>query len=113
MGLSTSYVRERVAAMRLIVTGAVVVIRHEDREYTGVRTSLDQSESVSSMGAMQQASGAARLIVSELASDHPKAGDTIEVKEHAEGDWETRVVVDVTYDQTRATLRLDYGERYG
>jgi len=99
--------------MRAVVSGAGVSIRHEGKIYNGTRTSLDQAESLSKMGAHQQASGAVRLVVSELSKNHPKAGDTIEIKEQAGGNWLTRVIVDATYDQVRASLRIDYGERYG
>jgi len=99
--------------MRSQIGGATVTIRHNDREYSAVRTSLAQSESVSNMGALQQASGAARLLVRELTDEHPKSGDTIEIKEYTSDEWKTRVIVDATYDQTRATLRIDYGEKYG
>ena len=113
MSLSTSFVQSKVAAMRTTLTGATVTVRHNNRTYSGVRTSLDQSETLSGMGALQGATGAVRLSVDELAIDHPKAGDTLEIKEQAGGVWLTRVIVGARYDQVRATLRIDYGERYG
>ena len=113
MAFDTSYVHAKVAAMRGVLDGAEVVIRHDNKEYTGVRTSLDGSETVSNLGARKNASGAVRLIVSEMPKGHPKAGDTIDVKEQSGGEWLTRVVLDATYEQMRATLRLDYGEKYG
>lgn len=113
MALDTSYIQSRVAGMRLIVTGAVVTIRHEDSEYSCVRTSLNSDEMIGSLGALQGATGAVRIQTSILKRDHPKAGDVIDVKEWDGADWEVRVVIGARYDQMRATLRIDYGERYG
>jgi hypothetical protein len=113
MALSTAYVQSRVAGMRLIVTGAVVTIRHEEREYTCVRTSLNSDEMIGSLGALQGATGAVRLDTSILPEDHPKAGDTVEIKEWTGAEWDVRVIIGARYDQMRATLRIDYGERYG
>ena len=113
MALSTSFVQSRVAGMRLIVTGAVVVIRHEDREYSCVRTSLNSDEMIGSLGALQGATGAVRIETNILTKDHPKAGDKISVKEWDGAEWEVRVIIGARYDQVRATLRIDYGERYG
>ena len=111
MAITKDFIANQFKAARTFMSGANVTIRHANKEYTGTRTSLEGDETVSGMGAIQGATGAVRLVVSELRRDHPKAGDPIQVKDDLE--WQTRLIIGARYDQTRATLRIDYGERYG
>jgi hypothetical protein len=92
---------------------AKISVRTGGREYDGLRTTTEGRDTAGGMGAIQGASGAVRLRVSELSLPYPAAGDAIEVKEQSGNDWQSRVVLSARYDQLGATVRLDYGEKYG
>lgn len=115
MALTKTAVQAAFRAMRSSLPSAVVRVRHKESGavYSGVRSSLEQNETVSSMGAIQGADGAVRLDVSELIMPHPKAGDIIELVEQDDGDTDVRVILAVRFDQARATVRVDYGAEYG
>ena len=102
-------------AARSALPAAAVQIRHQDSGtvYSGVRSSLESTQEIGSMGAIQGATGAVRVMVSELTMPHPKAGDLIELVEQDGGDQSTRVILSVRLDQAHATMRIDYGEQYG
>ena len=112
MALTTAHIQNTLARMRDALPCATITMRFGDREYSGIRTTLENNESVNSLGAIEGATGAIRLIVSELADVHPKANDTIQVREDNSMDWESRTVLLMRYDQARATVRLDYGAEY-
>jgi len=125
MALTAAMIQTAFKAARSALPAATVKIRHQDSGavYSGVRSSLDVSQAISGMGAIQGgwgssgetqgAIGAVRLTVSELTVPHPKAGDIIEIVEQEGGDQSTRVILSARYDQARATVRIDYGEQYG
>jgi len=123
MALTTAVVQSAFKAARSALPAATVKVRHQDSGavYSGVRSSLDNSQTVSSMGAIQGATsgaiagaiGAVRLLVSEFIKPYPKSGDIIEIDDQDDGDQITRVILAVQYDQARATVRLDYGAKYG
>ena len=112
MSLTSQMISSAVTSCRDALPCATIMIRHEDREYSGIRTTLESKESVNSLGAIEGATGAIRLIVSELAEVHPKANDTIQISEDDSLEWENRTVLLMRYDQARATVRLDYGAEY-
>ena len=112
MSLTSQMISSALASCRDALPCATITIRYEDREYRGIRTTLENNESVNSLGAIEGATGAIRLIVSELAKSHPKANDTIQVREDNLMEWENRTVLVMRYDQARATVRLDYGAEY-
>ena len=111
--ITTDTIKAMFAAAQSVFSGAAVVMRHDNREITGIRAALNTAQEIAMMGARESASGAARFSVADFGRNHPKPGDTIAVKDQAGGDWLTRVIVDVRYDQMRATAYLSYGERYG
>ena len=95
------------------MSGILVKARFGGSEYDGLRGSLEQRDRAGSMGAIQGASGSVRLKVSDLTLPVPKPGDDIDIVEPQDTDWKTRTVLAVRYDQTGATVRIDYGEKYG
>ena len=111
MTLSTAYVSGRVNAMRTILTGTTVTIRHESWEYSGTRLPHQQGEVVDDAGAMFTITGGLRLIVSELAPVWPKAGDLMEIRV-GDTDWQTYVIIAARLDEAEASLLITYGERY-
>ena len=113
MALTSAFVSKQFKAMRTRTAGAQVSIRHKGSVFAGLRTTLTQEESLSAYGSHQKATGAVRLAVDELKQVHPIAGDLIEIKEAGAGEWLTRVIVVPRYDQMRATVKLEYGEKYG
>jgi hypothetical protein len=106
---------EEAAFKQARTTLGSVKVRHEEAGavYDAVRSSLESTQTVGSMGAIQNADGAIRLLVSELKMPKPKAGDIIELVEQDDGDSSVRVVLAVRYDQARVTVRIDYGAQYG
>jgi len=123
MALTTAMLNAKFTAARSQLPAATVNVRHQDSGavYSGVRSSLDTSQEIGNMGAIQGASmgaiqgavGAVRFLVSEFIKPYPKAGDIIEVSEQSDGEQTTRVIISVRYDQARATARIDYGEENG
>jgi hypothetical protein len=111
MQLSASYVSGRVNAMRGILTGTTVTMRHESWEYSGTRQPHQQGEVVDESGAMFSVTGGLRLIVSELAPAWPKAGDLMEVR-IGETDWQTFIIIAARLDEAEASMLITYGERY-
>jgi len=93
-------------------TGVSVLVRHKGNEYTATRATLQATEELSARGALQNADGAFRLIVSELKNPHPKAGDEIELSDSTADGWKTRGILSVRHDQTRATMLVNYGAQY-
>ena len=114
MALTAAMVSNAISGMRSALPCATVSIRHKDSgaTYSGVRSTLEANNVAGSMGAIQGADGAVRLIVSELTQPYPKAGDIIEIQENMSGDWLKRLVLTVRYDQARASMRIDYGAEY-
>jgi len=92
-----------------------VHVRHEEAGtvYVGTRLTLQEEQELHHGVSHQSVVGAVRLDVSELRIPYPKAGDLIEIKETAKGEFEKRLVVQVSFDDLRALMRLDYGEEYG
>ena len=115
MALTTAMMNAKFTAARSQLPAATVKVRHQDSGvvYSGVRSSLETTQTVGSMGSIQNADGAVRLMVSELKMPKPKAGDIIELVEQDDGDSAVRVILAVRYDQARATVRIDYGAQYG
>jgi len=114
MGLTTQSVQTAYRAMRSALPGATITVMHKESgaTYTGVRSSLESSIEVGSMGAIQGADGAVRLIADELVMPYPESGDIITVREDDTQDEHVRVVLAVRFDQMRATVRIDYGAEY-
>ena len=112
MQLSASYVSSRVSAMRGILTGTTVVIRHDTWEYSGTRIPHQQGEVVDESGAMFTVTGGLRLITSELASVWPKAGDLIETQVGTSQVWQTYVIISARLEESQASILITYGERY-
>ena len=113
MSLTAAIVTAQFQAARSVLSGASVGVRHEGREYTGLRGSTEFSNKPGAMGAVEGADGAVRLCVSEMQRPYPDAGDAIEVQEQIGGEWQERRVILARFDQTGATVRIDYGERHG
>lgn len=113
MSLTTATIQSTFAAIRNALPCATTTVRHNGSEYSGTRATSDYVDQYGNGGAIQGVTGAVRLLVSDLASPHPKAGDTISVVEPASDAAVDREVISARYDQAGATLRLDYGERHG
>ena len=113
MSLTKALIEQQFTAARTIMSGAAALVRHNGNEYTGLRSSVEFSDEPGSMGALQGADGAVRLLVSDLRKPYPEPGDIISVKEQDSDEWKERRVIMPRYDQTGATVRLDYGERHG
>jgi len=113
MSLTTADIQSAIRGMRSELPCATVAVRHKESgaTYSGIRSTLEANNVAGSMGAIQGADGAVRLIVDELTLPYPKAGDIIEVQETS-GDWLKRLVLTVRYDQARASMRIDYGAEY-
>ena len=113
MSLTKALIEAQFTAARTMMSGANALVRHSGNEYTGLRSSVEFSDQPGSMGALQGAEGAVRLLVSDMTLPYPEAGDLITVKEPDSDSWKERRVIMPRYDQTGATVRLDYGERHG
>ena len=112
MSLTTD-IQSAIRGMRSELSRATVAVRHKQSgaTYSGIPSTLEANNVVGSMGAIQGADGAVRLILSELIRPYPKAGDIIQVQEE-NGEWLKRLVLTVRYDQARASMRIDYGAEY-
>ena len=111
MALTLAIAVSAFQAARSVLSASQVRLRFRGREYVGVRSTVSSAEEVSGRGALQSAEGAVRLCVPELALPNPESGEQVEV--NVAGAWKSYMIVRVTYDQARATLRLEYGARYG
>jgi hypothetical protein len=112
MQLSSSYVSSRVNAMRGILTGTTVVIRHDTWEYSGTRQPHQQGEVVDESGAMFTVTGGLRLITIELGPVWPKAGDLMQTQVGTSQVWQTYVIISARLEESQASILLTYGERY-
>jgi len=112
MSVSKARIQALFASARTTFSGAQVVIRHSQKEYTGTRTPFDKGELIDESGAIFTVTGSVRLLTSEFASVWPKAGDQIQIKSTETKKWLTYVAISTRLDETEATMLLTYGERY-
>ena len=111
--ITTSIIQSAFDDMLTAFDGMNATIRHNDRTYTALRSTLQKGEEIGlGIGTLETAEGAVRVGVASLGPDHPSAGDQIEIQEQAGGDWITRYVIEARYDQARATLYIAYGGRF-
>lgn len=87
-----------------------VAWRHNGTEYSGIGSTLERQNRPGAMANVEGAVGAVRVIVDDLKEPLPESGDDIEVRSGT-GVWEPRSVLLLRYDQARATVRIDYGQR--
>ncbi len=115
MSLTANMAQRAYRAIRASMPERQVHVRHTESGtvYIGTRLTLDQEQEIRHGMGHEKADGGVRLDVSELTLPHPKAGDVIELKETPKGEFEKRLIVNVSYDDLRALMRLDYGEQYG
>jgi len=100
--------------MRSALPAASVSVRHGGRVFVGIIGSMTSEQMAMSGGTvLDSADGLVRVLVSDLGSVHPEAGDEIEVHDTRTKQWLHRVIKQARYDQTGATILLLYGARYG
>ena len=111
MSLSKSLVESSFRAARSSLAGSLVQVRFQGNTYNGVKASVEFSEDPSSIASLQGASGAVRLLVSELKNLVMEAGNVIEIKEPPSDKFVNVRIIMPRYDQTGATVRIDYEEK--
>ena len=112
MGIKDTIKTAVASAMAGAFADCTVRVRIGGNEYSGIRSSLEKRDRAGSMASIQGATGAVRLIVSQLIAPLPVSGTEIEVEE-TPTEYVTRFVLAARYDQSGATVRLDYGDKYG
>lgn len=109
--ITQSIIESAYTAMRTALGGAVVRCRHSGAEYQGTRTALAIGVDIGPQGRglrkTQQA--AIRLLMSEVVNDI-EIGEQIEILES--GEWNSYVIRSLRYDNTGATVLIEYGERF-
>ena len=113
MALTREYVSRKARSIRSVASRATMYVRIDGRKILGTKVSLEGGETLHSQGALKTVRGAVRVIVDELPQGRPEKGQQIEVQEEPGAPWEIRAITSTDYDELRATLRLNYGERYG
>ena len=111
MALSKALVESSFTAARSAFSGSLVQVRFQGSTYNGVKASVEFSEDPSSIASLQGASGAVRLLVSDLRNVVIDTGNVIEIKEPPSDKFVNRRVIMPRYDQTGATVRIDYEEK--
>jgi len=95
-----------------IFADAKVTIRHNGREYSGLRAALQTGEDLGRRNALQTATGAVRISVADLKRPHPQEGDPIQIQEAIDTTWIERSVTAMRFDQVGATVLIEYGAKY-
>jgi hypothetical protein len=79
-------------------------------EVTGLRGSQSLTATLSLRGLHRGYQGSIRFACADLGKTHPKIGDRMTLTEWGEAKEFT--ILDMRYDQPRATVRVDYGDKF-
>ena len=99
-------------AGRTALSGATVQMRHDSKVYSGVGGTVQELDQFDLAGNTRPVEGTIRVLVSELGKPWPKTGDTIEIKNTETNTWDSWLVYNTRPDQAKATMWIEYGERY-
>jgi hypothetical protein len=91
-----------------------VNVRHSGNEYWGTAAQMMNEGSDDTLrGSRDQASGAVRLLVSELIQPHPKQQDTVSIQTTAGGEWATRIIAAPIRTERNNCIIIEYGAKHG
>ena len=90
-----------------------VLVRHNGNQYNATTASVEYADTPGSMGAIQGADGACRLLVADLSKPIMASGDKVQIKTAMDTTFQDRRIVLTRPDQTGTTLRIDYGVEHG
>lgn len=111
MSVTKALVEQSFRDMRTAFAGANVLLRYQGNTYTGIKASIETSEEPGAIAGLEGADGAVRLLVSEMKKVVLEAGNVVEIKEPPDDAFTERRIATPRYDQTGATVRIDYGAR--
>ena len=112
MSLTSQMISSALASCRDALPCATITIRFDDKDYSGIGGTIEQEQHSDENGTIFQTLGYVRLIISELPDRLPKSGDVVQVKDANNIEWVARVLTIVRKDEARASIRVEYGERY-
>jgi|SaaInl8_200m_RNA_FD_contig_21_1873878_length_815_multi_5_in_0_out_0_1 hypothetical protein len=112
MALTASTVETSFRAIRSASPGSTVQARYKATSAIGIRGALETEEVVGELGNQSIVTSGARFLVSDWKKTPPQEGGVIEIKESANDEWYSRVILSVRYDQMRATMFVGYGSEF-
>jgi len=62
---------------------------------------------------VEGATGAVRILVSEMNLEFPKAGDDLQIKDPITTLWDDYTILDASTENAGVTMLVQYGGRYG
>jgi hypothetical protein len=110
-GITRALIEQSFSTARGLFSGALVDVRHGGNVYRGIGGSIESSDQPGNMASFQGAAGSVRLLASEIKEPGIGPSDLIEVRRIGADAWKEYRVIMPRYDQTGATVRLDYEER--
>jgi hypothetical protein len=110
MALTKADVEAEFEAAREELVCGVVDVALGGETVKGIRANLTGEQLLSMRGAHPSFAGAVRVLQKDFSGPMPKAGDRIRI---TEGDADVdRIVLSASQDQSRATVRIDYGDKW-